>query len=105
MRLEEISKNDDKKIYQASISFGSRGNPRNGMSWSTKSTKEALRKMGYETIPWGLNNYPDLKDNAPIQEIKLSGTREEILAAREEITTRLRIMSGGKMAVKFKLLN
>lgn len=70
------------------IEFINRGASRKGY-YSTKKTTEALERLGYEVHVNGI-----------ISTVYLSGSREEILKARKEITNRLRIMYR-TMPIKF----
>ncbi len=94
-----MDNSNEEPIYQATLSFISRGQLRGGISWSTKRVKAALSKMGFTCEPYYLPNKP----NALVQKVELVGTREEVIRDRQLITTRLRNMSSGKMEMAFKL--
>lgn len=83
----------------ATIEVISRGNLRGGAQWSTKTVRAAMNELGYEIS--GSN--PDKPDNQLLQTIKFSGTRDEIIAARTEITNKLKRLSSGKIPLKFNV--
>ena len=87
---------DQLVTYKANIEYWSRG----GMSWSTKRCQEVLKELGYDSIP----AYPGRPANSLIQKVMFEGTREQVLHHRKKITDRLRIESGGRMALVFSYI-
>ncbi len=83
-------------IYHATITFVSRGQRRGGYQWSTVRVKERLLRLGFTCKP-------AVPTHTLLQEVSLIGTRDEIIRDRKEITSLLRIMSGSRMGIKFKL--
>jgi len=86
-------------IYTAEYTFWSRGSIRGGMSWSTKRCKQVLLNMGFDTEA----AYEGQPSNALIQRVQFSGTRDQVIEQRHLIADRLRTLSGGRMAMRFKL--
>ncbi len=86
-------------IYRATITFISRGQRRGGINWSTKRVQQSLGSLGYKCEP-AINGQPH---NALLQKVDLKGTRDKIIHDRKEISSQLRIMSGGRIGIKFKL--
>ena len=85
------------KHYTAHIEIFSRGAIRGGVTWSTKQVKEAMLKLGYKCFITGSHQL--------IQTVEITGTRDDIIRQRTEISDRLRSMSTGRMATRFDLIN
>lgn len=97
MKLLELT---EEKTYRAEIKFFSRTNSRRGQ-WSTKRMGEALAKYGHEMEPV----IDPARGKALIQKVTFSGTRDEIIKQRKEITSIVKTVSQGAAPVKFRLLN
>ena len=68
-------------ILHYKISWFNRNNSRKG-SWTKKHTTEVIENLGYEVHSASRKSF--------ISTVYLSGTREEILKSRTEITRRLK---------------
>lgn len=99
MKLFEIT--DNEKIHHAELQFMSRGNSRRGQ-WSTIGMERSLARHGYKMEPVF---EPSGKGKALIQKVAISGTRDEILRQRKEISDIVRIASQGVMRARFKLID
>lgn len=86
--------------YTATIEYWSRGAIRGGMSWSTKRCQAVLEELGYTSVA----AYQGRPANSLIQKVVFEGTREQVLHHRRVITDRLRIMSGNRMPLVFRVI-
>ncbi len=86
--------------YTAQYEYLSRGAIRGGMSWSTKQCQQVLKDMGFMSTA----AYEGSPPNSIIQKVQFKGTREQILTQRRSIRDQFMTLSGGRMAMKFKLL-
>lgn len=86
--------------YTATIEYWSRGQIRGGYQWSTKRCQAVLKELGYTSVA----AYQGQPANSLIQKVVFEGTREQVLHHRRVITDRLRIMSGNRMALVFKVV-
>lgn len=93
IRMDKLNK---QQIYHATITYVSRGQRRGGIQWSTIRVKERLLKLGFESGPV-------VPNHSLLQQVELVGTRDEIIRDRKEITSLLRIMSGSRIGIRFKL--
>lgn len=85
------------KQYTAQIWFISRYQDRS-YSWSTKQCKHAMECIG-------LTMTPLFEGCTELQKVVISGTREQMITQRNDISDRLRSVSGGGIHPAFELLD